>query len=1264
MAIKLVSPVNKLVVNGSGGTLLDVQGSVGQLFSITDSLTGDLFAVSDISGIPILNVNSSGAVDIDGTLNLGDSDKIQLGASQDLQIYHDGSNSYISEVGTGDLIISADNDLTFKDGSGNIMANMNASNSVELMFGNSKKLETTSTGVTVTGGWVTDGVSVATANVEHTDNTKSLFGNGNDLQIFHNGSNSYIETSSTSTGDFFVTARGTNHDLYLEAADNIYIRPQGNENGVVVVGNGGVTLYYNNVAKLETYATGAGVTGSFYLASGNYVHFDNGVTNNYAIRKNSTNLEFKTGGGYNFLSGNATFAGTIAATNFSGSSSGTNTGDQTLPTDFVSKANGGTFAGTVIFEEKVIIGDNSVIETQFPASGASLHVHETASGSGVAFGDEAHVVISTGAINTGAQGYQGSLWFGSSDHPAGGAGTGGGSQFVWRNAGIASTSGTADTGGATATGNLEFYTNNASSAATKRLTIEAGGNAVFTGTIAATNFSGSSSGTNTGDQTLSSLGAAAASHNHDGRYLRTHSRHSDDLDTINASGVYIWDVSEADDEPTGASDGLLTIKYWDSTNWATASFQDFHNNKLYIKSKQSNTWQTDWAQVWTTDQLTTTNKSNYDTAYTYSQVGHLPLAGGTLTGATLVNAQLAVNSTTVNSVNKLEVHGQARVNGKMMIGDSTISNVPNAAVQLHVKNAGQAGIRLEDSDSSNLAFDVIVDEGVGFLIKETVGGDSGDDIRLTIAESTGAVTIGGTIAASNLSGTNTGDQDLSGYAPLASPALTGTPTAPTAGATVNTTQLATTAFVQTAVSSLVDSAPSTLDTLNELAAALGDDASFSTTVTNSIATKLPLAGGTLTGHLTLSNTNAPSNFAELNIGSSGGGETRAIDIKGSWSANESKSITFTHGSAAGNMVAQINVLYTGSSSKIRWGKFYHGGDSSTYTMELLSTSLTTANLTVSGNIAATNLSGTNTGDQTLSSLGALSTTGKAADSELLDGINSTSFARSDADDTISGKINFTYNATAEPYSAVEIAGGGNHTGLYVNPAASKQAHVRFATNGTLKWQIRAPFQDSADTALKFYSWVNSADKFVFNHDGSASFNGGTVWTSTNDGASSGLDADTVDGLQATAFATSAQGTLATNALPKAGGTLTGALVGGVATFSIVDTLAVTIDEALIKNAKNTNVDSAAAETVITVEGISTYTAAFFDFVIKKGANVRAGTVYSCHDGTNVEFTETSTVDLGDTSDVSLSVDISGTNMRLRATVTSDDWIVKSLVRAI
>ena len=89
------------------------------------------------------------------------------------------------------------------------------------------------------------------------------------------------------------------------------------------------------------------------------------------------------------------------------------------------------------------------------------------------------------------------------------------------------------------------------------------------------------------------------------------------------------------------------------------------------------------------------------------------------------------------------------------------------------------------------------------------------------------------------------------YAPLASPALTGVPTAPTAAANTNTTQVATTAYVQTEIADLIAAAPGALDTLDELAAALGDDAAFSTTVTNSIAAKLPLVGGTMSGAIAM-----------------------------------------------------------------------------------------------------------------------------------------------------------------------------------------------------------------------------------------------------------------------------------------------------------------------------------------------------------------------------------------------------------------------------
>jgi len=146
-----------LIVDGTN-TVLDIQGTQGQLFSVTDSLTGDLFSVSDISGVPILNVNSSGLVDIDGDLNLGDSNKIQLGDSQDLQMYHDGSNSYIKDAGVGDLIIDSGT-LKLRNANGSktfIEANSTA---VELYHNNVEKLATTSAGVTVTGNSTVTGIS-------------------------------------------------------------------------------------------------------------------------------------------------------------------------------------------------------------------------------------------------------------------------------------------------------------------------------------------------------------------------------------------------------------------------------------------------------------------------------------------------------------------------------------------------------------------------------------------------------------------------------------------------------------------------------------------------------------------------------------------------------------------------------------------------------------------------------------------------------------------------------------------------------------------------------------------------------------------------------------------------------------------------------------------------------------------------------------------------------------------------------------------------
>lgn len=118
-------------------------------------------------------------------------------------------------------------------------------------------------------------------------------------------------------------------------------------------------------------------------------------------------------------------------------------------------------------------------------------------------------------------------------------------------------------------------------------------------------------------------------------------------------------------------------------------------------------------------------------------------------------------------------------------------------------------------------------------------------------------------------------------APLLSPALTGTPTAPTAAQSVNNTQIATTAFVKSAIAAMVGSAPAALDTLNELAAALGNDPNFATTMLNALAGKQPL-DNTLTN---LSGKDVAGLLTYLGLGtlqSSFTDKTGKIALNGGW----------------------------------------------------------------------------------------------------------------------------------------------------------------------------------------------------------------------------------------------------------------------------------------------------------------------------------------------------------------------------------------------
>jgi hypothetical protein len=129
--------------------------------------------------------------------------------------------------------------------------------------------------------------------------------------------------------------------------------------------------------------------------------------------------------------------------------------------------------------------------------------------------------------------------------------------------------------------------------------------------------------------------------------------------------------------------------------------------------------------------------------------------------------------------------------------------------------------------------------------------------------------------------------------------------------------------------------------------------------------------------------------------------------------------------------------------------------------------------------------------------------------------------------------------------------------------------------------------------------------------------------------------------------------------PQAG-TATATVGGTSLTASYADTLVVT--DTLLSSQQNTDVDTG-TETVATV--VTTfYDGAFFDYVANDGTNYRAGTVMAVWDGSSVQYADNSTADIGDTSGVTLAVDISGTDARLRATVTSDNWNIKAFVRAL
>jgi hypothetical protein len=257
-------------------------GAVGE---VTVDTTKDTLIVHDGAtngGFPLAKEAGAtfGNTNVTGNFSFADNAKAIFGAGSDLQIYHDGADSIITEQGTGSLYIGADTTIALTDAAvTQNKAQFITGGAVNLFHNNALKFATTATGVDVTG------------NATFPDNGKAIFGAGNDLQIYHDSNDSYI--NDTGTGN-----------LRLAGSANVEIISSGGEFMAKFVADGASTLYYDNAAKLATTSTGVDVTGGLSVDGGTIKLDGNYPVGSGNVALGDTALDSLTSGNQNTAVGN------------------------------------------------------------------------------------------------------------------------------------------------------------------------------------------------------------------------------------------------------------------------------------------------------------------------------------------------------------------------------------------------------------------------------------------------------------------------------------------------------------------------------------------------------------------------------------------------------------------------------------------------------------------------------------------------------------------------------------------------------------------------------------------------------------------------------------------------------------------------------------------------------------------------------------------------------------------------------------------------
>jgi len=244
-------------------------------------------------------------------------------------------------------------------------------------------------------------------------------------------------------------------------------------------------------------------------------------------------------------------------------------------------------------------------------------------------------------------------------------------------------------------------------------------------------------------------------------------------------------------------------------------------------------------------------------------------AAGTITAALTGNASTATTLATARTIAGQSFDGSANIS----IAPTDLTGVTATAAEINLLDGVTAttaelnildGVNATASELNILDGATLSTAELNYVDGVTSAIQTQIDTKAPTASPTFTGTVSGItstmVGLGNVDNTSDANKPVSTAAQtaldlkanLASPALTGIPTAPTAAAGNNSTQVATTAYTDAAIASLVDGAPALLNTLNELADAIGDDANFATTLTTSVGTKVSKAGDTMTGLLVLS----------------------------------------------------------------------------------------------------------------------------------------------------------------------------------------------------------------------------------------------------------------------------------------------------------------------------------------------------------------------------------------------------------------------------